>query len=269
MAIIFEEDGHVYKSNDHDDIDWLSVTSLINMFKPKFDAKRQAIKSSQNKYSKWYKMEPKEIVRIWDAETARAIKLGNWYHNQREQDILGCATIERNGVLLPIVKPVTDGEFKIAPQQKLINGIYPEHLVYLKSAKLCGQADKVEIINNTINITDYKSNKEIKEKGYTNWEGITSKMYNPISHLDDCHLNHYTLQLSIYAYIIKKHNPTFNIGELTIQHVKFNQLGLDKNGYPINEHIEGEPVIEDIKMYNVPYMKDEVISLIMWLRDNR
>ena len=28
-------------------------------------------------------------------------------------------------------------------------------------------------------------------------------MYNPISHLDDCNLNHYNLQLSIYMYIIK------------------------------------------------------------------
>ena len=26
--------------------------------------------------------------------------------------------------------------------------------------------------------------------------------------------------------------------------------------------------IEDIKMYNLPYLKDEVTSLIMWLKDN-
>ena len=32
-------------------------------------------------------------------------------------------------------------------------------------------------------------------------------MYKPVNHLDDCNLNHYNLQLSIYAYIIKKHNP--------------------------------------------------------------
>ena len=51
-----------------------------------------------------------------------------------------------------------------------------------------------------------KTNKEIKEKGFTNWEGITSKMYKPVSHLDDCNLKHYNLQLSLYAYIIKKHN---------------------------------------------------------------
>ena len=48
-------------------------------------------------------------------------------------------------------------------------------------------------------------------------------MYNPVSHLDDCNLNHYNLQLSIYAYIIKKHNPKLRVGNL-----KFNMLNLNK-----------------------------------------
>ena len=93
---------------------------------------------------------------------------------------------------------------KIASDQKLEPGVYPEHLAYLKSAAICGQADLVTIVNGKVNITDYKTNKEIKEKGFTNWEGITSKMYKPLSHLDDCNLNHYNIQLSIYMYIYIK-----------------------------------------------------------------
>ena len=270
MAVIFKEEGHVYESRDEEKIDWTSVTSFISMFKPKFDAKSQAKKSAKNKYSKWYGMTEKEILAAWDAETERAIGLGNWYHNQRETDLLDFKTIERDGVELPIVKPIVKvNGVKIAPEQKLQDGVYPEHFVYLKSLGLCGQADLVEIVNGEINITDYKTNKEIKESGFTNWEGITSKMYNPVGHLDDCNLNHYNLQLSIYAYIIKKHNPKLKIGKLTIQHVKFKQIGTDKNGYPINEHVDGEPVIEEIKMYNLPYLKDEVNSLIMWFKDNK
>lgn len=269
MAIKFIEEGHVYESIDNDSIDWLSVTAFISMFKPKFDGKAQAKKSSKNKRSKWYGMSEKEILQAWDNETQRAIKLGNFYHNQREKDILDFKTIEREGTVIPIIRPIVDKTtgVKISPNQKLINGLYPEHLVYLKSAKLCGQADLVEIVNNTINITDYKTNKEIRDKGFTNWEGITSKMFNPVSNLDDCNLNHYNLQLSIYAYIIKKHNPKLKIGKLIIQHVKFKQLGLDKNGYPINEHINGEPVLEKIKMYELPYLKQEVISIVNWLKN--
>lgn len=269
MAIIFKEDGHVYQSSDSDNIKWTSVTSFIGLFKPKFDAKTQATKSAKNKYSKWFGMTPKQILDAWDNETERAINLGNWYHHQRESDILDFETIERNGFELPIIKPlVSEDGIKQAPDQKLKDGVYPEHMVYLKSVGLCGQADLVEVVDGVINITDYKTNKEIKEAGFTNWEGITSKMYNPVSHLDDCNLNHYNIQLSIYAYIIKKHNPKLKIGKLVVQHVKFKQVGEDTNGYPINEHVNGEPVIEEIKMYEMPYLKDEVASLIMWLKDN-
>lgn len=270
MAITFKEDGHLYESIGDEGIKWTSVTSFIGNFKPKFDRKGQAKKSAKNKRSKWYGMTPEEIMQAWDNETERAIKLGNWYHNQRESDILGLKTIQREGVEVPIVKPIiNDNGIKIAPSQKLDEGVYPEHMVYLKSAGLCGQADLVEVVNGHININDYKTNKEIREKGFTNWEGITSKMFAPLTHLDDCNLNHYNLQLSIYAYIIKKHNPKLKIGKLTIQHVKFKQLGTDTNGYPINEHVNGEPVVEDIKIYDLPYLKDEVRTLIMWLKDKK
>jgi ATP-dependent exoDNAse (exonuclease V) beta subunit len=271
MAIIFKEEGHVYESNDNDKIEWTSVTSLVGKFKPKFDREGQAKKSSKNKRSKWYGMTPKEILAAWDSETERAIKLGNFYHNQREADICDLDTLSRQGVELPIIRPLNNEEtgVKIAPDQKIKEGIYPEHLVYLKSLGICGQADLVEVVNGHINITDYKTNKEIKDKGFTNWEGITKKMYKPIGHLDDCNLNHYNLQLSIYAYIIKKHNPKLKIGKLVIQHVKFKKVGEDKNGYPINEHVNGEPVIEEIKIYELPYLKDEVISMMMWLKDKK
>ena len=274
MAVIFKEDGHVYESLDSnletEKIKWLSVTSFIAMFKPKFDAKAQAKKSTKNKRSKWYKMPVEDILAAWNGESERAMGLGNWYHGQREEDLLEFDTIERHGVEVPIIHPISDSNgVKIAPDQKLEDGVYPEHLVYLKSAGVCGQADLVEVVDGTLHITDYKTSKEIKEKGFTDWEGKTKKMYNPVSHLDDCNLNHYNLQLSLYAYIIKKHNPKLKIGELNVQHVKFKIAGTNKNGYPITELENGEPVVDEIKVYKLPYLKDEVRSIIMWLKDNK
>ena len=275
MAIIFKEENHIYESIDEnlekDNITWTSVTSFIGKFKPKFDAKKQAKKSSKNKRSKWYSMTPKEILDAWDAETQRAIKLGNWYHNQREDGLLEFSTIEREGIEVPIIKPIIDANgIKIAPEQKLKDGVYPEHFAYLKSAAICGQADLVTIVNGKVNITDYKTNKEIKEKGFTNWEGVTSKMYKPVSHLDDCNINHYNLQLSIYMYIILKHNPKLKPGKLVIQHVSFKKEGENAHGYPITKYDDqGEPVINEIKIYDLPYMKEEVRSLIMWLKDKK
>ena len=275
MAIIFKEKDHVYESIDEnlekDKITWTSVTSLVGKFKPKFNAKAQAKKSCKNKRSKWYGLKPEEVIDIWNKETERAIKLGNWYHNETEQRLLDFKTIEREGVEVPIIRPIVDGNgIKIASDQKLADGVYPEHLAYLKSAAICGQADLVTIVNGKVNITDYKTNKEIKTKGFTNWEGITSKMYKPLSHLDDCNLNHYNLQLSIYMYIILKHNPKLKPGKLIIQHVSFEKEGDDAYGYPITKYNDnGEPIIKDIKIYDLPYMKEEVRSLIMWIKDNK
>jgi|TARA_B110000908_G_scaffold172651_1_gene241664 ATP-dependent exoDNAse (exonuclease V) beta subunit len=275
MAIIFKEEDHIYESIDEnlekDNITWTSVTSFIGKFKPKFDAKKQAKKSSKNKRSKWYGMTPKEILEAWDGETKRAIKLGNWYHNEREDGLLEFNTIEREGVEVPIIKPIIDGTgVKIAPEQKLKDGVYPEHLAYLKSSAICGQADLVTVVNGKVTITDYKTNKEIKEKGFTNWEGITAKMYKPLSHLDDCNINHYNLQLSIYMYIILKHNPKLKPGKLIIQHVAFEKEGENAHGYPITKYdSQGEPIIKNIKIYDLKYMKDEVRSLIMWLKDKK
>lgn len=274
MPVIFKEDGHIYQSLDEnldkDNINWTSVTSFISKFKPKFDQKAVAKKSCKNKRSKWYGLKPKEVIKIWEKETDRAITLGNWYHNQRESDMLDFKTIEREGVEIPIIKPLVDATgIKMAPVQKLEPGVYPEHFAFLKSACICGQADLVEVVNGKVNITDYKTNKEIKEKGFTNWEGVTSKMFKPLTHLDDCNLNHYNIQLSIYMYIILKHNPKLKAGKLTIQHVSFEKEKDDENGYPINKYdSNGDPIIKEIKMYNLPYLKDEVRSLIMWLKDN-
>lgn len=269
MALTFSEDGHKYKSVQDDDINWISVTSFIGMFKPKFDSAAAAKKAAGNKKSKWYGMTEAEIIAAWEGETQRAIALGNWYHHQRESDMSEFEYISKDGFDLPIIKPIVENGIKISSDQRLSDGIYPEHLVYLKSVGICGQADLVEIFNNTVNITDYKTNKEIKETSFTNWEGVSEKMQPPLSHLDNCNLNHYNLQLSIYAYIIKKHNPRLNVGKLTLQHVKFVQLGNDKNGYPIIEHVNGEPVIEDIVFYDLPYLKDEVNTLMHWIKDKK
>lgn len=215
-------------------------------------------------------MTPEEIKQAWSNEALRATTLGTWYHNCRESDICSLETIERHGSTVPIFKPIEIDGTKFSPNQKLTDGVYPEHMVYLKSAGLCGQSDLVEVINGVVHITDYKTNKEIKIEGYTNWEGITTKMNSPVAHLDDCNVNHYALQLSLYMYIILKHNPRLKPGVLTIHHIQFEEVGKDKFGNPITAlDTNGDPIVKDIVQYDLPYLKSEVISLLHWLEDNK
>lgn len=270
MAIIFRAEKHQYQSIDEDQIDWLSVTSFVGQFKQPFEADNISVKSSKNKKSKWYGMTPEEIRAAWKSEAKRATDLGTWYHNQREAELCALDTIQREGVTVPIFKPIEIDGVKKAPDQKLVEGIYPEHMVYLKSAGICGQSDLVEVVNGHVNITDYKTNKEIKTESFKNWEGMSQKMFHPVSHLEDCNFNHYALQLSTYMFIILKHNPRLEPGVMTLHHIIFEEAGRDKYDNPITARdVNGDPIVQDIVQYDVPYLKTEVIQLINWLKDNR
>ena len=272
MAVKFLPEDHKYVSVDpQEQIPWVSVTSIISKLKQPFEAEKIAEKSSKNKRSKWFGMTKQEILDAWKAESERAINVGNWYHNQREEDILELETIERHGKVIPIMHPLSDAEgLKIAPNQRLSDGMYPEHFVYMKSLGLCGQSDLVEVVDGAVHITDYKTNKEIRSESYKDWEGLSQKMNHPVSHLDDCNLNHYNLQLSIYLYMILKHNPKLKPGTLMIQHIQFEDEGKDDNGYPILKTNDlGDTIIKDIVYYDLPYLKEEVLSIVNWYKDNK
>jgi ATP-dependent exoDNAse (exonuclease V) beta subunit len=270
MSIVFNAEDHSYVSLEEDNINWVSVTTLVSQFKEPFNAKAISEKVSKNKKSKWYGMKPKEIQDAWNGESERALELGTFYHNQREYDLCSLASIEKEGVPLPVYSPIEKEGIKYAPDPKLTEGIYPEHMVYLKSAGICGQSDLVEVVNGKVNIVDYKTNKEIKTESYVNWEGISKKMLHPVNNLDDCSFNHYALQLSIYMYIILKHNPKLKPGEIYIHHVIFEQEGEDEFGYPIYKKLpNGDPVVKEVIQMEVPYLKEEVMSIIFWLKDNR
>jgi len=270
MSIVFNAADHSYKSIDAEGIDWVSVTSLLSNFKKPFDAEKVAASVTKKSRSKWFGIPPEKILELWKAEADRATTLGTFYHNQREADLCSLSSIELEGIPIPIYKPIEEGALKKAPEQKLTDGIYPEHMVYLKSAGICGQSDLVEVVNSKVNIIDYKTNKEIKTESFKNWEGISDKMQHPVSHLDDCNFNHYALQLSIYMYIILKHNRKLRPGKIYIHHVIFEVEGTDEYGYPITRYSSnGDPVVKEVIQMEVPYLADEVISIINWLYDNR
>ena len=270
--IVFNPDNHSYHSiNSAEPISWISVTNFVSRFKQKFDADKIAPKVSKNKNSKWYGIDPEKIKQIWAAESNRAVDLGNWYHNQREADLIAIDTIERNGIPVSVFKPIYEAGKKIAPDQALVEGIYPEHMVYLKSEGICGQSDRVEVINGVVDIIDYKTNKEIKLESYKNWEGVSQKMLGPCAHLDDCNFNHYALQLSTYMYIILKHNPNLKPGKLMLHHITFMESpDKDEYGYPVTlRDYQGNPIVKEVIPYEAPYLRGEVVHMLKHLKNNK
>jgi hypothetical protein len=272
MGVIFNSENHTYTSIDPEKaVKWMSVTNFVSQFKKKFDADKQAVKSSKNRNSKWYGMDPEKIKEVWNSESNRAVDLGNWYHAQREADLISIETIERNGVAVPIFKPIYNDGVKHSPDQRLVEGIYPEHMIYLESAGLCGQSDRVEVVNGIVDIYDYKTNKEIKMESYKNWEGVSQKMLDPISYLDDCNYWHYALQLSTYLYMILKHNPNLRAGKLVIHHITFKEEPeKDQYGYPVAlKDYDGNPIVNTVTPYEMPYLRTEVVEMLNHLKNNQ
>lgn len=268
MELQFTAENHKYETVGDSTKKWCSATGILKVFTEPFDQDDVAKKCSKNKKSKWFGLTPEEIIALWNKESKRATNLGSWYHDQRESDLLACDTMQREGVDLPIIHPIMDGLKKFAPDQSLTPGIYPEHFVYLKSALICGQADRVEVVGNKVNVYDYKTNKKMREP-YTNWEGVTKTMLGPVSHIEDSDLMHYALQMSIYMYIILKHNHSLKPGKLEILHILFEVEEEDEYGFPKTAlDAAGDPIIKETVPYELPYLKKEVVQMIKYMKLN-
>jgi hypothetical protein len=270
MAVKFYTENHKYESIDiFDTTKWFSASRIPSFFKKEFDAKKTAEKVSINKKSKWYGLKPEDILNYWSAENVRATTLGTWYHEQEENKLLGVEYITRYGKDLPIIRSIWEEGCKIAPEQKLTDGVYPEHLAYLKSVGVCGQFDEITVCDGYVYVDDHKTNRELTKNAYINWEGISEKMLAPLMHLEATKLNEYALQLSIGMYMILRHNPLLKPGPMTLNHVTFEIESEDQYGYPIMKLENNEPILKGIEKIEVPYLKREVELMFEFIKKQR
>jgi hypothetical protein len=270
--IIFNSDGHQYISVLPDGIEWVSVSQLISNFKEEFLPIPMSIKCSKNKKSKWYGMDPEEIRWVWKNKADRSCEVGTKYHAVQEAELLSCETIEMYGEEFKVQAPIVEDGVKKAPEQKIENGwVYPEHMCYLKTAGVCGQVDRVEIINNVLSVVDFKTNEKIETESYFNpYSGKSKMMLAPLSHIEDSNFWHYSLQLSTYAYMMLRHNPNLSVGNLIIEHAVFETDGEDQYGDPVVKMDDwGNPAVKDIVQYPAKYLKSEVEAMFNWLKTNR
>lgn len=175
-----------------------------------------------------------------------ACERGTEYHLKKEN-----RWYTKDRVNLTDILPVQDDEaFACEKNNFDLNrqkAILPEYLVYFSDSEnvlhLAGQIDLLIKDGNDLYILDYKTNaKGMVDKAYFDFKKKrTQRMHFPINNIDDHMLNHYALQLSIYAWMLQRINPEFNIKVLRLLHI---------NG-------DG-----DETDYDVPYLKDDVERLL-------
>lgn len=103
--------------------------------------------------------------------------------------------------------------------RELKNGVYPEYMISYSDDDifLIGQVDLLIIDSKEVIIQDHKTNSKIDMKSYYNQNTKQSvKMKYPLNNLDDCNYMHYTMQLSIYAWMVQQIHPDYKIKRLAL-----------------------------------------------------
>lgn len=163
-----------------------------------------------------------EILAEWDKKNKDACERGTAIHKFHELQALG-------GNVEPLSYLKLGGKFGTRTDNKIVEGkeVYPELLLSYMSPdgkiKLAGQADLVIVDGWDVYMLDFKTNKEIKMKSFFDRRtGKSVKMLMPLNNIDDTNFWHYTLQLSLYCYMIQQIDPRFNIKGLTLIHIDHN-----------------------------------------------
>ena len=246
--VAFAEDEHVYWDVTDSSKKYISVTTLIHNYTKPFN------KEFWSAYKALEKLIPKEswaiekksllatkrfnkeilnvydisenefnktqqdILDKWQKENMEACDRGTKIHAQMENSMYSDnVSLEKFGI---------GGKFigkKNYCTLDLENAVYPEYLIYRVSddgiLRIAGQIDLLIKQGNEITLADWKTNKKIDLKsGFDTKTKKTDKMLYPLGKLDDCNFNHYTLQLSTYAWMLQKLNPDFIIKDLILYH---------------------------------------------------
>lgn len=248
----FNEQDHIYYNDDGEV--FLGSTSFIKRFCKPFDKQKIAAK-----YAKKHKRTVKDVLDEWEKKSSDAIVKGLAFHKMKEDQLNNKIHLLIEDEDHPIVKASWINGVKINDTLKLDPGVYPELIVWSDKYGIAGQADYVEITKKGyININDYKTSAEIKKEGYRKWDGSVDTMQFPLHNLQDCNFIHYSLQLNLYAFLIKQHNRKLKIGKMTVEHIKgdFNET----TGTFSNIHSE---------FHTVPDMQDDVKILLEYYRNSK
>jgi hypothetical protein len=273
----FNEELHLYVNVKDPKIKYISVTTLVGLYFEPFDEdfwsgykalealmgedfrmvksellskKKLVIKISDFVNFEEYLDKKKEILASYSKKRIESAEYGTKIHKQKEESFYQGGPIS----LKDCGFTVFDGVFDCERHNFDLNrerAVLPEYLVYYSDPEghvhIAGQMDLLIKEGNEISIYDYKTMEDgIESKAYYNKvKKQTKKMYYPINNLDDHKLMHYTLQLSIYAWMLQKINPNLTVKKLCLIHI-------DRTGK--------ETEIE------VPYKKEEVSRMIKDLR---
>lgn len=271
--VAYNDEQHLYFSKK-DGSKFISCTQIIHAYQPEFDAlfwasykaceyflgeefgplKRTLLQTKRWKdsYLELYDIDEieflkkrDEVLKSYEDKKEEACAHGSKVHSTMEslfyqKDEERLKTFGLGGKV-----NVQKGNYKFDKER----AVYPEILLSYEAdnyLKLSGQADLVIKDGNEICIYDWKTSKEIKKESY--YDRTTKKrqmMKFPLDNLQATNYWEYSLQLSLYMYMIEQMNSKFKCKKLAIIHI-------DRDGKETE--------------YECEYLKEEVCRMLLHYR---
>ena len=223
--ISLNTDTHVYKLSSRSDLLFTSVTTFVHQFFEKFDAEKIATKLVQS-HPRYIYRTAESVLLDWEKSRQHGTNVHKEIENWIEKDI---QPIEAQSIVA----------LRWIENYKQIENIeiFSEVIIYSVELGIAGTIDLLVLNKMTgqYEIVDWKTSKKINKKSYKGKMGIKSATRN----IMDCNYYHYSLQLSLYRYILEKYYG------LKIKNQMIIQLQND-----------------DAKEYSLEYMKDNIIDML-------
>jgi len=206
--IILNSEVHEYLLKDDPSFKFVSVTTFLSQFFDKFDAEKVATRLVSTS-PKYMHMTVEELLGQWK----KAGEHGTKVHNEIEQFLLDKTPVSE-------IKAVNGIKWLESYTYGKKCTVLTEAIVFSKELKLAGTIDLlIENEDKSYSIVDWKTNAKLTMSSFKNKKGI-----HPItSTLDDCKFTLYSLQLSLYRYILENYYG-LKIKELIIAHLKDNEV---------------------------------------------
>ncbi len=208
----------------------ISSTQLIHKFVNPFDPTGEITRKYALKHNKTVQ----EVIEMWRVINEESCTYGTNVHTEMEE------YINTGEVRESEYKDYVE-QFKAYREANIKGKLFSEVMVYSIEEMVAGMVDLIEKVeNNTINIYDFKTNKELKFKSFGG-----EKMKYGLWYLEDCNFNHYQIQLSLYAYLCELKGLT--VGTLTILYIN--------------------PKTQLLETHAVRYMRNEVLEILEKKKD--
>ena len=220
------EDIHKYVLKEDSDFEFTSCTTFAKYFFEPFDKIGIANRLTDS-HPNYVHLSPQELVENWD-QTA---KEGTLIHSEVENFIKDNVepTHPKSKQAVEWIKNNINCEDRFE--------IFSEVIVFSKELALAGTIDLLifDKENKTYKILDWKTNRRIDTSSYNNKMGT----HLVTSNLMDCNFSIYSIQLSLYRFILEKY------------------YGLEITGTAIFHLTDS-----DLQIYKTQYFKDEIEGML-------